>query len=319
MNFPLPPHIERLSLALDVPFEFSFYVPDSIQSLQLDHLDGVAFKPSKLHGFKLMSIRDVLTNPLPLDLPETLETCLALKSFSMRFYYLSSASYLQNMLDILAKLVDLQTISICDVPDLNLIEGSIVIRQSDFPSIKSFIWDIVINVTFHCLDVFDSIFFTSGFTLYSDEITFKFCSSKYTTVIPPNASRLSRLKFMRIIDWSIPLPRKFDDLVQVANIESISYKYISRKSDCSHLLLPWIASLPSLKKFRGEFMLQEQVICFLTNLKSTRPTVVIEHSDTHVMSDELHRIVKDLKAKNEIADFVTPWKCRCQDGCWLWN
>ena len=119
----------------------------------------MAFKPSKLHGFKLISIRDVLTNLFPLDLPETLETCLAMKSFSMKFIYsLSSASYLQNMLDILATLADLETFDFSIYHDFNLqvVEGSVVIRQSDFPSIKHFTWHMAINVTFHCLDVFDS-------------------------------------------------------------------------------------------------------------------------------------------------------------------
>lgn len=63
-------------------------------------------------------------------------------------------------------------------------------------------------------------------------------------------------------------------------------------------------------------MRQEEVIDFLTNLQSANPAVVIYYFP-EIMVDELHRLVKDMKARNEIADFSSPWKCHCENECWL--
>ena len=319
VNFSLLPHIERLYLSLDVPIEFSFYVPDS---LQLDDFEGIAFIPSKLHGFKLITIPDALTNPLPLDLPQKLEICQVLKSFSMRFQPKSSPSitYIQNMIQILASLVDLQTIRLLTYEgNLQRIEGSVVIRHSDFPSLKKFIWGIPFNVTFYCLDVFDYLFCCSDIVLSSDEIHFQFYGNNDLTI--PNASSLTRLTFAEIIDASSrpfpspPISGEF--LNQLTNLEHLFLKS-NIDDQLASTMASWIASLSSLKIFTAISLSQERLISLLTNCSSTRIEVVVQGSDTTVMNDELHRLVNELKAKDVIADFHSPWTCQCEsNACWL--
>ena len=316
VSLKLSPHIEKLTLCLNVPVEFSSPIPDSLRHLELNVFNQMTFKLHKLYEF----ILDARTNPFSLDLPETLKTCSTLKSFSMSFIptSLPSATFVQDLLHILAKLTHLEKICFGTyyVPELTKVEGSVVINQSDFPSVKSLTWRIPVDVTFYSLDIFDSLYFYGNVIFSSGNIRYEFGIIDSYTITMPNASSHSHLTFMLIYDVRNFIAHEtIEFLMQFTNLASVFFEPFSNSDE----LLVWITSLPSLKKFDGSNMTQEQVIYFLTNFQSTNPTVVIKSYNTDDMSDELHHILKDLKTKNAIADFSSPWICRCENECWLQN
>lgn len=235
VSLKLPSSIERLSLFLDAPFEFCSEVPGSLKFLEVNEFYRFPLQFPNLDEFMSRAV-----TTLPTYLLDPLETCLTLELFCMTFRPTSmpSASYVQDLLRTLSKLTHLRKISVnfdsCHIGKQKMIEGSVVINQSDFSTVKDFSCKLPVDVTFYSLDIFDSIEFHGSdevfipveniprVVLASDNARFSFEHLYMYTITIPNASCLSRLTSMKI---SADFPEETVEIFKQ---------------------LPWITSLPSL-------------------------------------------------------------------------
>lgn len=329
VKLPFSLHINRLTIDSESPLELTGEAPESLEWLKIDTCETFSFKCRKLRELYI-SAKSVSAGA---QILQTLPLCPGLKilSLSLNGAVEISAEYLQSLIKVVSRLEPLEAFDL-DCTDLDWekndgkIEGKVILRQSELPKLRRFLWNVPIDTIFYPDDIFDS-FSLKEYTVFSrkkpedEKVQFKFYICSFPNLTVENVSNLynlTRLKLRFHLEMSA-YSTLIDYMKQLPNIESIDFE----PNDQTHQFMVFFDSVTTLRQFTASDLSQDEVIRFLSDLKATGPLNLEFTSgsgEVEVLNDDLHLQLTELKATSFISDFSSPWTCQCgDDTCWLKN
>ena len=180
-----------------------------------------------------------------------------------------------------------------------------------------------IDFTFYPEDKFESVTYSGNAACFrkqeseNDEVSYEFANLHVYILTVEKASTLDQVSSLSISKFYKSDPAPCTEFIrQLKHINSV---YLQAFPNSDELLL-WASSLPSLRKLKRFEVQQEKVAEFLSNLRTTGPLELEFHSNNgEKLSDQLHRMVDELREKKVVSAFKSNWQCACGDECWIKN
>lgn len=226
-----------------------------------------------------------------------------LKSFLQRLPQLKSLRiWLRNKTQRTHSLVNL----ILKVPTLDQVQfgceerkplmGTLVIKQTLFPSVKSFRMFGIMRTQFYPLDIFESLEASpSNISFISQSTHFCFLNSNLIVAKTP----LQKLRYVYLSWFDSTLVNLLVRCTQVTNVEITNFD-IRTHQKLYNVFIQWLCSLRSLKTLTGHFE-QEHLEHFLLRTKTAGPLKLKVTGDRCVlMKDRVHRLLERLISNNSV-------------------